>query len=160
MLLSSTFSTHTEASTPPPPTLIVHPAFDPSFNVTATPVPEVQVTAPFTTHSAQSIMLTATLIALLATHGYTVVRAVVRHILESALWKGSEEERIVAERELEVREERVKNVSMKNGSPTAVDAKKSQGVDSSVATKRGLVTSESFWTDQGMDEITNAAKLE
>lgn len=104
--------------------------------------------------SGSSIMLTAVVIALLASHAYIVLRAVVRHVLERVLWRGSTEERIMEERDQEIREARVRSTSLENEGSFDDTREEAAGVVAS------FVASEGFWMDQGMDELTNAAKME
>ena len=95
-------------------------------------------------------MLTAVVVSLLASHGYILLRALVQHILERALWFGSEEEKIVTERELEIREGRVKAIAIG-------DEKKAEAR----AVGEDLIPEpEGFWIDEGLSEITSAAKID
>lgn len=100
-------------------------------------------------------MLTALVIALLASHGYIVLRAVVRHVLERALWFGSKEALIVEQRDREAREARVRSAAESGVAPRV------QNVDgASGAATATLLASEGFWEDQGLQEINSAAKTE
>lgn len=100
-------------------------------------------------------MLTAVVVALLASHGYLVLRAAVRHVLERALWRGSPEETIVEERDLEIREARVRAASLEHSESSAtLNGSSSGGI------VNNLVASEGFWVDEGVEEIANAAKME
>ncbi|KAF8309277.1 DUF590-domain-containing protein [Clavulina sp. PMI_390] len=99
---------------------------------------------------ATSIMLTAVVVSLLASHGYILARALVQHVLERALWFGSEEEKLVTERELEIREGRVKAVALD-------DEKK---VEARAVGEDLIPEPEGFWIDEGLNEITSAAKME
>jgi anoctamin-10 len=85
-------------------------------------------------------MTTALLLALTASHGYILFRAVVRHILERALWKGSEEEKIVEGASGRGSEDVVDKVTV-----TVDGASKDQG---------------GFWVDNGVDEIRRTGKTE
>jgi hypothetical protein len=101
-----------------------------------------------------TIMLPAVVIALLASHGYIVIRSVVRHVLERALWLGSAEEIIVEKREREMREATVRSASLE-GDRTLLSP------DDAVNTAMtDIVAGDGFWVDQGLEEITNAAKLD
>jgi len=105
-------------------------------------------------HGKGNVMIPAIVIALLASHGYLVLCSVVRHILERALWRGSAEETILEEREVETREARVRAASLSAGD-TLVP------VDGAAALARcGPVASDGFWADHGLEEINSASKLE
>ncbi|KAI0046519.1 DUF590-domain-containing protein [Auriscalpium vulgare] len=100
--------------------------------------------------STQHVFVTALLIALGASHGYLVLRAAVRHVLERVLWKGSKQEKQTEAAAREVKEQYLKNVEESHavGAPTEAPA-----VD---ATGDGV---EAFWAyDEGLDEIRKVVK--
>ncbi|KAF9074154.1 calcium-activated chloride channel-domain-containing protein [Rhodocollybia butyracea] len=94
--------------------------------------------------ATKELLIMALLVALAASHGYLVVQALMKHIMERLLWKGSDE---VKERE---REERmVKEVFLKGIGGVEVDTAVSKTVDA--ANGEGNT---GFWDhDEGMDEI-------
>jgi len=100
------------------------------------------------------IMIPAIVIALLASHGHLVLCSVVRHILERALWRGSAEETVLEEREVETREARVHAASLSAG-----DTLVPVGGAAALA-RSGTVASDGFWVDRGLEEINSASKLE
>ncbi|KAF5376003.1 hypothetical protein D9757_008811 [Collybiopsis confluens] len=109
--------------------------------------------------ATKELLVMALLVALVASHGYLVVRTVMRHVMERLLWKGSEE---VRERE---REERmVKEVFLKGLGGVEVDSD-GNGVGNAggdadggvgAVTENGVFA---FWDhDEGIDEIMRIAK--
>ncbi|KIK58655.1 hypothetical protein GYMLUDRAFT_202492 [Collybiopsis luxurians FD-317 M1] len=112
--------------------------------------------------ATKELLVMALLVALAASHGYLVVRAGMRHVVERLLWKGSEE---VRERE---REERmVKEVFLKGLGGVEVDMEgNGKGVGVGDADRAGVVGKEKatdggfgFWDhDEGIDEILRIAK--
>ncbi|OCH96405.1 DUF590-domain-containing protein [Obba rivulosa] len=98
-----------------------------------------------TTPSAhpQEILRAAVLVALAASHGYYVVRAVVRHVLERALWRGSAEEREAERAETVVKQEYLKGLGVADVvEKVPSDSEANEPVDA-------------FWTrDEGLDELS------
>ncbi|KAJ3774182.1 calcium-activated chloride channel-domain-containing protein [Lentinula raphanica] len=106
--------------------------------------------------ATKELLVMALLVALAASHGYLLVRAVMRHIMERLLWKGSEE---VKERE---REERmVKEVFLKGlGGSVEVDLD-GRGVENEKVMNKDSVVDGGvgFWDhDEGLEEINRISK--
>jgi len=103
--------------------------------------------------------MTALLIALLASHGYMVVRVIVRHVVERVFWKGSEEvkkrekaDRVVKETFLGefVRAEEVVEAAVSDTSSAGDEVLVEPPIDG------GLL---GFWDhDEGLDEISRVSK--
>jgi len=92
----------------------------------------------------------ALLVALLASHGYLLLRAAVRRILELAIWRGSEEAKEAERVEREMKEQYLGQVA----SPTS---------DAKVSVAESFVHDsdewEAFWaSDEGLDEIQRLVK--
>ncbi|KAG6855942.1 hypothetical protein H0H87_009135 [Tephrocybe sp. NHM501043] len=113
--------------------------------------------------ATKELLLTALLIALAASHGYFFLRAVVRHVIERAFWKGSEE---VKNREKDDRD--IKNTflqgflveedtrSQATGQP---EAKEAIGVVIADAREEGADQVLGFWdNDEGLEEIHRVSK--
>ncbi|KAG5652528.1 hypothetical protein H0H81_004685 [Sphagnurus paluster] len=111
--------------------------------------------------ATKELLLTAFLIALVASHGYILLRTLVRHLVERIVWTGSEE---VKEQE---REDRDIKETFLSGFITD-DSRKSNGSDSlpgsEVATEAPDGTTDSgvvldFWdNDEGLEEISRVSK--
>lgn len=107
----------------------------------------------------------AALVALIASHGFILVRLLVRHIIEKIFWKGSEE---VAERERKDRE--VKVQFLKGAGPGSSSSIRLVGevkIEKEVGDSEGVVSGErdgtsddmGFWDhDEGIDEIQRLSK--
>jgi anoctamin-10 len=110
----------------------------------------------FHQHDAQSVggpldtletsIVPALLIALSASHGYIVLRAVTRHILERALWMGSEEAK-----QRDQKERIVKNTYLKNVVDNIVPAKEARGVTEA---------NSPIWVDDGKAQLEKWIKTE
>lgn len=94
-------------------------------------------------------MITTLLIALASSHAYIVLRAVVRHVLERVMWKGSKEEEALEGLNVKMRE-------------AWLEEHEAVGsiVDGKVMGGGSVDGSSSFWEDEGLVEIQNAAKME
>ncbi|KAF8835484.1 DUF590-domain-containing protein [Paxillus ammoniavirescens] len=95
----------------------------------------------------KELLVSALLIALLASHGYLLLRSAVRHILELALWRGSKEMKEAERVEREIKEKYLEQCSM--------------GTARSETIKRDSVIDDwaSFWAiDEGLDEIQKTVK--
>ncbi|KAL4067152.1 calcium-activated chloride channel-domain-containing protein [Scleroderma yunnanense] len=92
----------------------------------------------------------ALLVALLASHGYLLLRAVVRRILELAIWRGSKEEKEAERVEREMKEKYLRQISSLTGEA------KGSAVDSVVHDSGEW---EAFWaSDEGLQEIQRLVK--
>lgn len=95
----------------------------------------------------KELLLTAVLIALAASHGYMIVKAVVRHVVERVMWKESAEVKEREEREREVRETFLKGLHIDEGNGDVAE----QSQDDFPA--------EPFWQhDEGQEEIQRISK--
>ncbi|KAG6336075.1 hypothetical protein ID866_3022 [Astraeus odoratus] len=93
----------------------------------------------------------ALLIALLASHGYLLIRAAVRHVLELAIWRGSKEAKEAERVEREMKEQYLKQCT----SPAAENQERAL-VDPAVGDGDDW---EAFWTaDEGLEEIQKLVK--
>jgi anoctamin-10 len=111
----------------------------------------------FHQHDAQSIggpldtletsIVPALFIALSASHGYIILRAVTRHILERALWMGSEEAKQRDQKERIVKKTYLKNVA----DNVVVPAKEGRGVGGA---------NSPIWVDDGKAQLEKWIKTE
>ncbi|KZV63754.1 DUF590-domain-containing protein [Peniophora sp. CONT] len=91
--------------------------------------------------------MTAALIALGASHGFLILRAIVRHILVRLLWRGSKEETRVEEADREVKEKYLDSVDYEKPVDGAAAPVANGGADAD------------FWGyDEGQREILQALK--
>ncbi|KAF8167034.1 calcium-activated chloride channel-domain-containing protein [Mycena galopus ATCC 62051] len=101
--------------------------------------------------TTRELLLMALLIALAASHGYMALRAGVRHVLEKALWHGSEEVRTMERSEREVKERFFTNLV--GATDVGVNG---PDFDGERTEEEGL---ESFWDhDEGIQEIQRITK--
>ncbi|CAL1715387.1 unnamed protein product [Somion occarium] len=108
-----------------------------------------------TNSSTRELLFSAMLVALAASHGYMVVRVIVRHVLERLLWKGSKEEKEAERMETVVKEQYLRSLGV-------ADVREEK-TDVAVATKADAVDvsdgAEAFWEfDEGLDEIQRVLK--
>ncbi len=109
-----------------------------------------------TYNATKELVLKAVLVALAASHGYLMLRGVVRHLVERIWWKGSKE---VQERESEERLMKEKfldsNISGANGIGLVEPGEKVKLPDEKVPEVGGI----GFWEhDEGVDEIKRLVK--
>ena len=103
--------------------------------------------------SIQELLLKAILVSLVASHGFILLRALIRHIVDKVFWRGSGE--------VEEREKEERNVKAKFLSGSGLDL---GGVDlggSKVAAADSEETTDSmgFWDhDEGLEEIQRISK--
>ncbi|KAH7916667.1 calcium-activated chloride channel-domain-containing protein [Hygrophoropsis aurantiaca] len=101
--------------------------------------------------ATKELLVTALCIALVASHAYLLVRALVRHILERAIWKGSKEMKEAERVEREVKEKYLSNLGE---CPANED----------VTSKSELQANKpddwsTFWeVDEGLEEIQKSIK--
>jgi len=100
--------------------------------------------------ATRELLMSALLIALLASHGYLVVRAAVRHLLNRAMWTGSKEMKEAERVEREMKEKYLSSFGQY-----------APGED--VMLEREMTSEKdewaSFWTmDEGMDDIGKMIK--
>lgn len=98
----------------------------------------------------RQLLFRAALIALGASHGFIIVRAVIKHILEMMFWKGSPELHQAESNTKEVKEKYL----------ASVDAQVSvAGVASGEVAPIEEEQGKAFWSyDEGLDEIRKAGK--
>lgn len=106
------------------------------------------------TSGASGAMIAALLVALASEHGYGLVLASIRHVLERALWRGSEEEITLKRREWEAKREAVGRARLGTeiSEKAAAEGTAAQGL-----------AAEDFWDrtrDEGLNIITSAGKTE
>lgn len=103
--------------------------------------------------STRGLLLSAVVIALAASHGYIVLRMVVRHILERVLWKGSDEEKESERLETAVKQQYLKSIGV-------ADIASQDLADSKVLRANGQETDgHAFWEhDEGFEELSKGVK--
>ncbi|KAI0333946.1 DUF590-domain-containing protein [Cubamyces sp. BRFM 1775] len=111
-------------------------------------------------HAApQQYLMSALLIALGASHGYILLRMLVRHTLERMLWRGSKEEREAERVETVVKEQYLRSL----GVADVVSAEDRDKPAESPTGERRAPGPEgefsAFWSrDEGLDELTRGTK--
>ena len=111
-------------------------------------------------NSTQRMLMSALLIALGASHGYILVRAIVRHALERMLWRGSKEEKEAERAETVVKEQYLRSLGVAD-----VVSADEKGVGGAAGAAASPVTAElggepsAFWGhDEGLDELSRGTK--
>ncbi|UZJ55207.1 hypothetical protein CBS101457_004527 [Exobasidium rhododendri] len=108
------------------------------------------------TSGATGALVAALLLALASEHIYGIALGGVRHILERALWKGSEEETILRRREWEQRQETLSHSGLAN---TALPGK-SEKVGIQTESNDPFWSSSSVGGDVGLSVIQGSSKRE
>lgn len=114
-----------------------------------------------TTQSNRELLLSALLIALASSHGYIIVRVLVRHVLERLMWRNSAEEREAEHVETVVKAQYLKSYGV--AEVVDHDADKSTSVPGKLAASISATRddADAFWTyDEGLDELIKGAKDE
>jgi anoctamin-10 len=108
--------------------------------------------------AATELFLAAALIALIASHGYILVRAIIRHLVERIVWKASTEVVEREKRDKELKEGFLNGMLVINGSQKS--QKDADGSDGAPAQQEVFNDTErAFWEhDEGLDEIQRIAK--
>lgn len=108
------------------------------------------------------LLMKAALVALLASHGFILVRLVIRHIVDRVFWRGSKE---LEERETEIRRAREgelkgnNNGSKIGGEKVLIEREVLSGKTVSADEVTGEVDQMHFWEhDEGVDEIRRISK--
>lgn len=104
------------------------------------------------TSGTSGAMIAALLVALASEHGYGIVRAALRHVLERVLWRGSEEEVMLKRREWEAKRDAVGKYRV-----DALSEKRDAN-----ATREEEIT-EGFWDrsrDEGINIVQGSGKME
>ena len=157
--------------------------FRPQGVATTTSAAAAAAAAPATGHVEiqkaimQKVLARTLFIALAASHGFILLRAVVRHVLERALWYGSKEKKRLDDAAREIKVQYVHSIERRGGSggtpPLGLDATGS--TDSTPSTpipfpsvdpvaEEGQCAEETeardeFWQfDEGLDEIRKGIK--
>lgn len=104
--------------------------------------------------STSQLLTTAAVVALGASHGFLVLRSLVRHVLERLMWKGSKEERLAQRQETVVKQEYLKSIGF---------ADVVQGSSGNLAKTTGGATEmeegQAFWEhDEGLEELSKGVK--
>ena len=101
----------------------------------------------------QQLLLAALLIALGASHGYILLRMLVRHALERLLWRNSRDEREAERVETVVKEEYLRSL----GVAEVVRVEDKRGAAADEAAQEGEPSA--FWGhDEGLDELSRGTK--
>lgn len=114
------------------------------------------------TSSTQDLLFTAMLVALAASHGYMVVRVLVRHIVERVLWKGSKEEQEAERLDTVVKREYLKSLGVADVTKAVEEEKTATTTDGTSAS--GLAVGapageKAFWEfDEGLQELEKGIK--
>ena len=102
--------------------------------------------------SAQQMLSSALLIALGASHGYILVRMLVRHTLERVLWRGSKEEHEAERVETVVKEQYLRSLGV-------ADVVNAEGTAAGDGGSGMVGESSAFWShDEGLDELSRGTK--
>jgi anoctamin-10 len=109
----------------------------------------------------RQLLLSAAMIALVASHGYFLVRWAVRHLVERMVWRGSREVQNATDADRTVKENYLRSL----GVTSSVDSITQRGVPQVPGTSEkvnGLsAAGEAFWEeDEGLEEIRRASKDE
>lgn len=117
-------------------------------------------TSSATLSATKELLLKAVLVSLVASHGFVLVRLLIRHMVERVFWRGSRE---VEEREREDREVKMQflkgNVA-KRGTPKFVgEVLIEKEVGGELVDSDGATDSMEFWDhDEGVEEIQRISK--
>ncbi len=135
----------------------------------------------------QEVLACTLFIALAASHGFILLRAVVRHVLERAMWYGSEEKKRLDAAKLEIKERHIQSIERHrrrdDGTPLDPDPDATAASSREVATMTTTTTTvpvpvpipvqvaekegqsaetpsgDEFWQfDEGLDEIRKGIK--
>src|SRR5258708_5964706 len=135
----------------------------------------------------QEVLARTLFIALAASHGFILLRAVVRHVLERAMWYGSEEKKRLDAAKLEIKERYIQSIERHrrrdDGTPLDPDSGATAASSGEVATMTTTTTTvpvpvpipvqvaekegqsaetpseDEFWQfDEGLDEIRKGIK--
>ena len=117
----------------------------------------------------QEVLARTLFIALAASHGFILLRAVVRHVLERVMWYGSEEKKRLDDTAREVKAQYVQSIQRRDGGgggtpPLGLGA--TPGTESTTVSapegQRAAAETpfgDEFWQfDEGLDEIRKGIK--
>ncbi|CEH13517.1 Protein required for meiotic chromosome segregation [Ceraceosorus bombacis] len=110
--------------------------------------------------SAVSALATALLLSLVAERAYSVVRSAAQHLLERALWRGSEEETVLRRREWQSRQLAVQQHVSSGNSTGAAGPLDIPARDASIISAQEALPDAAFWDptgDVGLSVIQQAA---
>lgn len=115
--------------------------------------------------SARRLLLSAAVIALAASHGYIVLRMIVRHVLERVMWKGSKEEKESERLEVAVKQDYLKSIGVAEvvaGARAVVDGEAGQKKgkeNGETTTTTTTMDGNAFWEyDEGFEELSKGVK--
>ncbi|THH32040.1 hypothetical protein EUX98_g2150 [Antrodiella citrinella] len=111
--------------------------------------------------STRDLLFTAMLVALAASHGYMIVRVLVRHVLERLLWKGSKEEKEAERLETVVKKEYLKSLGVAEVAKAVEEEKHHVGGGSGKADGARVMSGgeKAFWEfDEGLQELEKGIK--
>jgi anoctamin-10 len=123
----------------------------------------------------QEVLARTLFIALAASHGFILLRAVVRHVLEHVMWYGSEEKKRLDDAAREIKEQYVQSIQRRDGTsdgctlplglgatPSTESTTTSVPLPSVVAEegqRAETPSGDEFWQfDEGLDEIRKGIK--
>ncbi|CAO1627089.1 unnamed protein product [Jaminaea pallidilutea] len=109
------------------------------------------------TNGASGAMVAALLVALASEHGYGIMRASIRHVLERALWKDSQEEVTLKRREWEAKREALGKAHVGSTTTTSSSEKRAHGEEDDEKPVGD------FWSaerDVGLETIRSSGKTE
>ncbi|KAF8074650.1 calcium-activated chloride channel-domain-containing protein [Lyophyllum atratum] len=110
--------------------------------------------------ATRELLFTALLIALVASHGYIVLRTVVRHVVERVFWKGSEEVKQREQKDREIKEKFLKGFLIEEERTRDASAREDEGAGEA-RDEDGLDPGpvNGFWEhDEGLEEISRVSK--
>jgi len=110
----------------------------------------------------KELLLSALLIALAASHGYTIMRAGVRHVVERAVWRRSVEIREKEKDEMEVKEKILRRLGGEEDiDPDAGGVGSEEDKSEGKSLDEGEGTETGFWGyDEGLEDIQKVGKDE
>ena len=97
------------------------------------------------------LIIPAALIALSASHGFFLLRLLIRHVIERLCWRGCPEETRAEEAEQKVKQQYLQSLGLDNEGDAIEKAAEKENLEGMDGT--------GFWTrDEGIDEIQKAVK--
>lgn len=110
--------------------------------------------------AGKELMVSAALIALVASHGFIIVRVLIKHLVGRIVWKGSAEVVDRERRDREVKERFLNGMVATRVSPGGRDLQRMRSTRDLTAEEDPLdSTAQAFWAnDEGLEEIQRIAK--
>jgi anoctamin-10 len=111
-------------------------------------------TSPATLSATKELLLKAVLVALLASHGFLLLRTCIRHVVEKVFWRGSGEVEERERKDREVKLQFLKGSGVQLSGEVVVEREAvGGGAEQDAADEMG------FWEhDEGVDEIQRISK--